>query len=93
MTFFQAAPYFFVAILAVAVFATKLGWFQPSQGYDTARLNPAFHLPRLHVPRQESPGQAGRRRDVQRVPASGQQGRAQAYEHDRRRVREPATAT
>jgi len=43
MTFFQAAPYFFVAILAVALFATKLGWFPPSQGYDTATLNPAFN--------------------------------------------------
>jgi peptide/nickel transport system permease protein len=43
MTFFQAAPYFFVAILAVALFATKLGWFPPSQGYDTAALNPAFN--------------------------------------------------
>jgi ABC-type antimicrobial peptide transport system permease subunit len=43
MTFFQAAPYFFVAILAVAVFSTKLGWFPPSQGYDTALLNPGFN--------------------------------------------------
>jgi len=42
MTFFQAAPYFFVAILAVALFATKLGWFPASQGYDTATLNPGF---------------------------------------------------
>ena len=42
MTFFQAAPYFFVAILSVAVFATKLGWFPASQGYDTATLNPGF---------------------------------------------------
>jgi peptide/nickel transport system permease protein len=42
MTFFQAAPYFFVAILAVALFATRLGWFPPSQGYDTATLNPGF---------------------------------------------------
>lgn len=42
VTFFQAAPYFFVAILAVALFATKLGWFPPSQGYDTATLNPGF---------------------------------------------------
>jgi ABC-type dipeptide/oligopeptide/nickel transport system permease component len=32
MTFFQAAPYFFVAILAVALFATKLGWFPPNSG-------------------------------------------------------------
>ncbi len=42
MTFFQAAPYFFVAILSVAVFATRLGWFPASQGYDTATLNPGF---------------------------------------------------
>ena len=42
MTFFQAAPYFFVAILAVALFATRLGWFPASQGYDTATLNPGF---------------------------------------------------
>ena len=40
MTFFQAAPYFFVAILAVALFATKLGWFPPNSGYDTTTLNP-----------------------------------------------------
>jgi peptide/nickel transport system permease protein len=42
ITFFQAAPYFFVAILAVALFATKLGWFPPGRGYDTATLNPGF---------------------------------------------------
>jgi peptide/nickel transport system permease protein len=42
MTFFQAAPYFFVATLAVALFATKLGWFPAGQGYDTATLNPGF---------------------------------------------------
>jgi peptide/nickel transport system permease protein len=42
MTFFQAAPYFFVAIASVAVFATRLGWFPASQGYDTATLNPGF---------------------------------------------------
>jgi peptide/nickel transport system permease protein len=45
MTFFQAAPYFFVAILAVALFATKLGWFPPNSGYDTATLNPGFSWP------------------------------------------------
>jgi len=45
MTFFQAAPYFFVAILAVAVFATKLGWFPPNSGYDTTTLNPGFDWP------------------------------------------------
>src|SRR5580704_2660320 len=42
MTFFQAAPYFFVAILAVALFATKLGWFPPNSGYATATLNPGL---------------------------------------------------
>src|SRR5579859_169642 len=42
MTFFQAAPYFFVAILAVALFATKLGWFPPNSGYDTTTLNPGL---------------------------------------------------
>jgi peptide/nickel transport system permease protein len=45
MTFFQSAPYFFVAILAVALFATKLGWLPASQGYDTATLNPGFTWP------------------------------------------------
>ncbi|HUZ35926.1 MAG TPA: ABC transporter permease [Streptosporangiaceae bacterium] len=32
-TFFQAAPYFFLAFLAVDLFATKLGWFPPSRAY------------------------------------------------------------
>ncbi len=47
MTFFQAAPYFFVAILAVALFATKLGWFPPNSGYDTTTLNPGLDWPFL----------------------------------------------
>ncbi len=45
MTFFQAAPYFFVAILAVALFATKLGWFPPNSGYDATTLNPGLNWP------------------------------------------------
>ena len=45
MTFFQAAPYFFVAILAVALFSTKLGWFPPNSGYDTTTLNPGLNWP------------------------------------------------
>jgi peptide/nickel transport system permease protein len=45
MTFFQAAPYFFVAILMVAVFATKLGWFPQNSGYNTTLLNPGFTWP------------------------------------------------
>ncbi len=44
MTFFQAAPYFFVAILLVALFATKLGWFPPNSGYDTTTLDPGLEL-------------------------------------------------
>ena len=47
MTFFQAAPYFFVAILGVALFATKLGWFPPNSGYDTTTLNPGLDWPFL----------------------------------------------
>jgi len=43
MTFFQAAPYFFVAILIVALFATKLGWFPQNSGYDTTTLNPGLN--------------------------------------------------
>jgi peptide/nickel transport system permease protein len=34
MTFFQAAPYFFIAFLAVDLFATKLGWFPSGQAYS-----------------------------------------------------------
>jgi peptide/nickel transport system permease protein len=43
MTFFQAAPYFFVAILMVALFATKLGWFPQNSGYDITALNPGMN--------------------------------------------------
>jgi peptide/nickel transport system permease protein len=33
-TFFQAAPYFFLAFLAIDLFATKLGWFPGSRAYN-----------------------------------------------------------
>ena len=33
-TFFQAAPYFSIAFLAVELFAVKLGWFPPSRAYN-----------------------------------------------------------
>jgi len=33
-TFFQAAPYFFLAFLAIDLFATKLGWFPGSRAYS-----------------------------------------------------------
>src|ERR1700744_5769928 len=42
MPFSPAAPFFFVAILAVALFAAKLGWFPPNSGYATATLNPGL---------------------------------------------------
>jgi peptide/nickel transport system permease protein len=45
MTFFQAAPYFFVAILIVALFATKLGWFPQNSGYDITTLSPGLNWP------------------------------------------------
>jgi peptide/nickel transport system permease protein len=41
MTFFQAVPYFFLAILAVALFGTKFGWFPQNSAYDIT-LNPGF---------------------------------------------------
>ena len=34
MTFFQAAPYFFIAFLALDLFATKLGWFPSGRAYS-----------------------------------------------------------
>jgi peptide/nickel transport system permease protein len=33
-TFFQAAPYFFLAFLAIDLFSTKLGWFPASGGHQ-----------------------------------------------------------
>lgn len=33
-TFFQAAPYFFVAFLALDIFAVRLGWFPTGRAYD-----------------------------------------------------------
>jgi len=33
-TFFQAAPYFFLAFLALDLFSTKLGWFPSGQGHS-----------------------------------------------------------
>jgi peptide/nickel transport system permease protein len=42
VTFFQAAPYFFLAFLAVALFAIKLGWF-PSELAHQSTDFPAFN--------------------------------------------------
>jgi peptide/nickel transport system permease protein len=41
VTFFQAAPYFFLAFLAIDLFAIKLGWF-PSSRATVATDFPAF---------------------------------------------------
>ena len=43
MTFFQAAPYFFIAIVLVAVFATKLGWFPAINAYDQTLVTPGWN--------------------------------------------------
>jgi len=40
-TFFQAAPYFFLAFLAIDLFAIKLGWFPPERAYGQLDF-PAF---------------------------------------------------
>jgi peptide/nickel transport system permease protein len=40
-TFFQAAPYFFLAFLAVDLFAVKLGWFPAERAYSISTF-PAF---------------------------------------------------
>jgi peptide/nickel transport system permease protein len=34
MTFFQAAPYFFIAFLALELFSVKLGWFPSGRAYN-----------------------------------------------------------
>ncbi len=41
-TFLQAAPYFFLAFLAVEVFATKLGWFPAELGQDQLDFLPGW---------------------------------------------------
>jgi peptide/nickel transport system permease protein len=40
-TFFQAAPYFFIAFLALDLFATRLGWFPTGRAYGQLDF-PAF---------------------------------------------------
>jgi peptide/nickel transport system permease protein len=41
-TFFQAAPYFFLAFLALDLFSTKLGWFPAGGGHQNLDF-PAFN--------------------------------------------------
>ena len=43
-TFFQAAPYFFVAFLALDIFAVRLGWFPTGRAYDQLDF-PGFNGP------------------------------------------------
>jgi peptide/nickel transport system permease protein len=43
MTFFQAAPYFFIAFLALDLFSTRLGWFRSGQAYSLG-VYPAWNL-------------------------------------------------
>jgi peptide/nickel transport system permease protein len=44
MTFFQAAPYFFIAFLALELFAARLGWFPTGRAYDQLDF-PALTFP------------------------------------------------
>jgi peptide/nickel transport system permease protein len=44
LTFLQATPYFFLALLAIDAFALHLGWFPNSLGYSTG-LVPGWHWP------------------------------------------------
>jgi peptide/nickel transport system permease protein len=41
-TFFQAAPYFFVAFLALQVFSTSLGWFPSVGAYTQGTIFPGW---------------------------------------------------
>jgi peptide/nickel transport system permease protein len=43
MTFFQAAPYFFIAFLALDLYATRLGWFPTGQAYSLGTF-PAWNV-------------------------------------------------
>jgi peptide/nickel transport system permease protein len=43
LTFFQAAPYFFIAFLALDLFSTRLGWFPSGQAYSLGTF-PAWNL-------------------------------------------------
>jgi len=44
MTFFQAAPYFFIAFLALELFAARLGWFPTGRAYNQLDF-PALTFP------------------------------------------------
>jgi len=46
-TFFQAIPYFFLALVLLMVFGTGLHWFPIGQGYDIYGTTPGPNLPFL----------------------------------------------
>jgi peptide/nickel transport system permease protein len=46
-TFFQAVPYFFLALVLLMVFGTVLHWFPIGQGYDIYGTTPGFNWPFL----------------------------------------------
>jgi peptide/nickel transport system permease protein len=46
-TFFQAIPYFFLALVLLMVFGTALHWFPIGQGYDIYGTAPGLNLPYL----------------------------------------------
>jgi peptide/nickel transport system permease protein len=43
LMFFQAVPYFFLALILVDALAIKLHWFPTGQGYDGATTQPGWH--------------------------------------------------
>jgi len=43
LTFFQAAPYFFIAILLVALFASQLHWLPAIGAYDQIAVSPGLN--------------------------------------------------
>jgi peptide/nickel transport system permease protein len=47
LTFLQAIPYFFLALIVVQVFALTLHWFPSAGGYDGSSVSPGWNWPFL----------------------------------------------
>jgi peptide/nickel transport system permease protein len=45
LTFLQAIPYFFLALIVIQVFALTLNWFPAAGGYDGANYSPGWNWP------------------------------------------------
>jgi len=45
LTFVQALPYFFLALVLIEVFAVKLNWFPEAQSYNGEVVHPGWNLP------------------------------------------------